>query len=222
MEMKNIGKYITIVALVTLVAGLLGSVVTKELVRNNTPSADSADAGMARDMSVHHQQAVEMSFTALEQSSDPEVRRMAYDIINTQANQRGMMLGWLNIWDLPATSTEPPMSWMKDSSAKNMADMQMPGNDSQPNTPMDESSTMPGMATPEEMNRLKNLSGKEADILYLQLMIRHHTGGIAMAEAALSDAKQPVIRQLAQKIVDGQQSEITAMQSMLDKRQAAQ
>ena len=80
---------------------------------SRTPSAESADAGFARDMSVHHQQAVEMSFIVRDRTQDDEVRRLAYDIANTQANQRGMMLGWLDLWGLPKLSADSePMAWM--------------------------------------------------------------------------------------------------------------
>jgi uncharacterized protein (DUF305 family) len=66
-----------------------------------TPTAGSADAGFARDMAVHHQQAVEMSFIVRDRTGNEEVRRLAYDIAQTQANQRGMLLGWLDLWGLP-------------------------------------------------------------------------------------------------------------------------
>ncbi|MEU0097515.1 DUF305 domain-containing protein [Streptomyces sp. NPDC006267] len=80
------------------------------------PAASSADAGFARDMAVHHQQAVEMSFIVRDRTKDEDVRRLAYDIANTQANQRGMLLGWLDLWELPkvAPGGERPMAWMSD------------------------------------------------------------------------------------------------------------
>ncbi|GFH34961.1 DUF305 domain-containing protein [Streptomyces pacificus] len=78
------------------------------------PAGDSADAGFARDMAVHHQQAVEMSFIVRDRTGDEEVRRLAYDIANTQANQRGMMLGWLDLWGLPKVDPgSEPMAWME-------------------------------------------------------------------------------------------------------------
>lgn len=76
------------------------------------PSDTSVDVGFARDMSVHHQQAVEMSFIVRDRTSDEAVRRLAYDIINTQANQRGMMLGWLETWGRAKSSSAVPMKWM--------------------------------------------------------------------------------------------------------------
>ncbi len=63
-------------------------------------------------MAVHHQQAVEMSYVVRDRTDDEEVRRLAYDIAQTQANQRGMLLGWLDLWELPKVSADPPMTWM--------------------------------------------------------------------------------------------------------------
>lgn len=79
----------------------------------SAPALYSPDAGFARDMAVHHQQAVEMSFIVRDRTQDEPVRSLAYDIANTQANQRGMLLGWLDLWGLPKVlADEPPMSWM--------------------------------------------------------------------------------------------------------------
>lgn len=74
----------------------------------SAPADGSVDAGFARDMSVHHQQAVEMSFIVRDRTDDEDVRRLAYDIINTQANQRGMMLGWLETWGCPRVRPSRP------------------------------------------------------------------------------------------------------------------
>ncbi|MGW2280552.1 DUF305 domain-containing protein [Streptomyces sp. NPDC001770] len=77
------------------------------------PAVDSADAGFAQDMAVHHQQAVEMSFVVRDGTRDEDVRRLAYDIAHTQSSQRGMLLGWLDLWGLPKIA--PPgrtMAWM--------------------------------------------------------------------------------------------------------------
>ncbi|MFD5656287.1 DUF305 domain-containing protein [Streptomyces hirsutus] len=59
----------------------------------STPGTASSEAGFSPDMSVHHQQAVEMSFIVRDRTGDQEVRTLAYDIIGTQATQRGMVLG---------------------------------------------------------------------------------------------------------------------------------
>ncbi|WP_392968109.1 DUF305 domain-containing protein [Streptomyces sp. LN245] len=169
-----------------------------------TPAADSADAGFARDMAVHHQQAVEMSYIVRDRTKDVEVRRLAYDIAQTQANQRGMLLGWLDLWELPKVSPDPPMTWM------GMGDMAS-GKDG---------SLMPGMATNTEMKRLGTLDGKQAEVFYLQLMTDHHKGGIHMAEGCVAKCAVGVEKRLAQGMVDAQQSEITLMADMLKTRDA--
>ncbi|MER6067605.1 DUF305 domain-containing protein [Streptomyces sp. NPDC001817] len=170
-----------------------------------TPAAESADAGFARDMAVHHQQAVEMSYIVRDRTQNAEVRRLAYDIAQTQANQRGMLLGWLDLWGLPKVSAKPPMSWM------GMGDMPERG----------DGSLMPGMATDTELKKLQTLSGKQAEVLYLQLMTDHHKGGIHMAEGCVARCTVGVEKRLAQGMVDAQQSELQVMAQMLKERGSA-
>ncbi|MFE0515583.1 DUF305 domain-containing protein [Streptomyces sp. NPDC058964] len=170
----------------------------------STPTAGSADAGFARDMAVHHQQAVEMSYIVRDRTKNEEVRRLAYDIAQTQANQRGMLLGWLDLWELPKVSADPPMTWM------GMGDMSS-GKDG---------ALMPGMATNSEMKKLGSLSGRQAEVFYLQLMTDHHKGGIHMAEGCVAKCTVGVEKKLAQGMVDAQQSEIQLMADMLKERGA--
>ncbi|MFE6974922.1 DUF305 domain-containing protein [Streptomyces sp. NPDC057682] len=167
------------------------------------PAESSADVGFARDMSVHHQQAVEMSFIVRDRTSDEAVRRLAYDIINTQANQRGMMLGWLETWDRAKSSPGPPMEWMGHTF-----------------TPRGDGALMPGMATRTELDALRAAKGRTAEVMYLKLMTAHHRAGAEMARAAASSARTEEIRNLASGMVLGQQSEIALMADMLKERGA--
>lgn len=177
------------------------------------PALYSPDAGFARDMAVHHQQAVEMSFIVRDRTQDEPVRGLAYDIANTQANQRGMLLGWLDLWGLPkVVADEPPMSWMRSGEghgghAGHAA--AKPG------------ALMPGMATKEELERLGAANGRDAEVLYLQLMTDHHKGGVAMAEGCARQCGTPVEKALAQGMADAQQSELKLMEDMLRQRGAA-
>lgn len=185
-------------------AGAISYAVAGDDGGGRTPSADSADAGFARDMAVHHQQAVEMSYIVRDRTKDEEVRRLAYDIAQTQANQRGMMIGWLDLWGLPKVSSEPPMTWM------DMGGMAS-GKDG---------ALMPGMATNSEMKKLGELSGKQAEVFYLQLMTDHHKGGVHMAEGCAEKCTVGVEKRLAQGMVEAQQSEIALMSDMLKERGA--
>ncbi|MBU6531263.1 DUF305 domain-containing protein [Streptomyces mayonensis] len=171
---------------------------------DRVPSADSADAGFARDMSVHHQQAVEMSYVVRDRTDDEEVRRLAYDIAQTQANQRGMMIGWLDLWELPKVSSDPPMTWMGMGGAPSAG----------------EGSLMPGMATDAEMDRLGTLDGEQAEVYYLQLMTEHHKGGVHMAEGCVEKCSVGVEKRLARGMVESQESEIRLMADLLAARGA--
>ncbi len=172
---------------------LAGTVAWHESTR--MPGDDSVEAGFARDMSTHHEQAVEMALLVRDRTYDPAMRTLATDIVLTQTAQQGQMAGWLAVWGLPQTGDEPPMAWMGHSS----------------------DGRMPGMASPEEIARLAQLSGEDADREFLRLMIRHHEGGVPMAHAALERSDNEVVRTLAESIVTSQTIEVQSMQSMLER-----
>ncbi|HEX5016752.1 MAG TPA: DUF305 domain-containing protein [Actinomycetes bacterium] len=200
-------KYLTAVvaAGAALVLGLvLGALL---LGGEATPSDTSAEAGFARDMSVHHEQAVELAFIIRDRSDDPEIRALAYDIINTQRAQIGMFSGWLQQWDLPQTSTAPPMAWVDHGHMSAMSDM-----------PMDSYDDMPGMASDEQLDELREAKGIQAERMFLELMIDHHKGGVQMAEAVEPLTDRDEVEYLASTIVQGQQAEIFAMEQMLADR----
>ncbi|MEU6670282.1 DUF305 domain-containing protein [Streptomyces sp. NPDC046727] len=206
MRRQHIGWVAGAAAAVLVAGGAITYAVAEETgsAETKTPGAESADAGFARDMAVHHQQAVEMSYIVRDRTKDEEVRRLAYDIAQTQANQRGMLLGWLDLWGLPKVSAEPPMTWM------GMGGMAS-GKDG---------ALMPGMATNTDLKKLQTLSGKQAEVFYLQLMTDHHKGGIHMAEGCVAKCTVGVEKRLAQGMVDAQQSEIELMAGMLKERGA--
>ncbi|MPZ73582.1 MAG: DUF305 domain-containing protein [Nitriliruptorales bacterium] len=158
------------------------------------PAQRSVEVGFARDMSVHHAQAVEMAELVRDRTRDPELRQLAVDIALTQQAQIGQMCGWLDIWGHPPISAGPRMAWMHD--------------------PVD--GRMPGMATTAEINRLRRLRGDEADALFLRLMIKHHRAGVAMAEAALERTDEPVVRRLAEAVATAQASEQQVLMRMLN------
>ncbi|MFJ8853387.1 DUF305 domain-containing protein [Streptomyces sp. NPDC102437] len=192
-----------------------------------TPAADSADAGFARDMAVHHQQAVEMSFIVRDRTKDAEVRRLAYDIANTQANQRGMLLGWLDLWELPKTSAGQPMAWMAAGhEGHSMNDMDdMDGMDGMAGTGTGyrahDGSLMPGMATRTELDRLRSASGRAAEVQYLRLMTEHHKGGVDMARGCAKLCTVKAEKRLAGGMVEAQRSELDEMAGMLAARGSA-
>ncbi len=157
-----------------------------------SPRENSAEVTFTRDMTAHHAQAVEMATLIRERSNDDELRQVTLDMILTQQNQIGQMQAWLNLWNVPQEGLTPPMQGMGE---------------------------MMGVAKQQEVNALTTLPINEAEIKFLQLMIRHHEGGVMMAEDILT-TKEAVVKRLAESIVASQTGEIAYMESLLAKRGA--
>ncbi|MCK1821029.1 DUF305 domain-containing protein [Streptomyces sp. XM83C] len=206
MRRQQVGLIAGAAAAVLVAAGAITWAVAQEDGGTSVavPAADSADAGFARDMAVHHQQAVEMSYIVRDRTQDEEVRRLAYDIAQTQANQRGMLLGWLDLWGLPKVSADPPMTWM---GMRGMPEAK-------------DGALMPGMATDSDLEKLRTLDGRQAEVFYLQLMTEHHKGGVHMAEGCARACTVGAEKRLAEGMVEAQQSEIALMADMLKARGA--
>jgi len=182
---------------VALVVGLLLGVAIGYLIpRGGTPADNSPEAGFARDMSTHHTQAVEMGMIAYTRATNADVRTMARDIALTQQGQIGMMQAWLQEWNLSPTGSQPPMAWMPDGAAAVRNGL------------------MPGMATPAELEQLRQATGLDEDRLFLRLMIQHHLGGIHMSQAVLGTSKEKEVTEAAQLAINNQQRELTDMQAL--------
>lgn len=173
-----------------------------------TPADSSAAAGFLRDMQVHHAQAVEMALLVRDRTDDETIRTIAYDMAVTQAGQSGQMYGLLDAWGLPQRSAQPAMAWTElptiDGSAGG-------GHQMDPGAP----AAMPGMATPQQLAELRAATGEDAVRLFLELMIPHHEGGLAMADAVLARTTVPQVVSLATGIERAQRSEITVMRELL-------
>lgn len=195
-----------------LLAGFLAGILVGNPLRQQTEPPGVVDVGFSQDMSVHHTQAVQMSSLALSGSADPAVKRLAYDILTTQANQAGRMQGWLQLWDEPLISPDGYMGWMTDMSAHQHSGTAMHAGAVQ---------TMPGMASDQEMAALGQATGPAQDALFLQLMLRHHQGGMPMIEYAAQRADTDAVRSLAESMAKTQQGEADLMTQMLAERKVA-
>ena len=184
---------VAVAGVLLLAIGFTGGLITPGL---RAPGNDSPEAGFARDMSVHHAQAVQMSVLALTRVDRPDILGLAHDIALTQQAQIGMMAVWLQDWHLQPTGTRPPMAWMGDGARV-------------------VNGLMPGMATPAQIQQLTDSKGTAADILYCQLMLRHHVGGIHMVRDILKLTSNSQVRSLAQAMLTGQQLEVVQFQDFL-------
>jgi uncharacterized protein (DUF305 family) len=159
--------------------------------------ASSVDAGFARDMSAHHDQAIQMAGYTRDHTTDQSIKLLAYDIETAQYVELGQMQGWLDSWGLSRSSNIRQMSWMHGQHH------------------LEADRLMPGIATQPEITKLLSLTGKPLDIYFLQLMIRHHQGGLPMAQYAAAHAGQSYVRDLARKMVQSQSNEIVTMEQLL-------
>src|SRR5919107_3856245 len=125
----------TPLVLLAVVSLLAAGVALALLFASQPPGNDSAEAGFVRDMIVHHAQAVQMAEIVRDKTKSDSMRLLASDISLTQQAQIGIMQGWLGAWAMPLTGSEPAMAWM--------------GHPTE--------GLMPGMATPEEIDRLYTL-----------------------------------------------------------------
>lgn len=162
-----------------------------------TPGDTSAEAGFARDMSAHHAQAVQLAMIAWRRASLPETRSMAYATVTAQQAQIGMMQDWLREWGLMPTGITPPMAWIPGTA--------MLSSDGQ----------MPGMASAADIDALEHAHGSQVDIVFCQLMIRHHLGGLHMIDSVLEQSQRSEVVDLAQGMKNSQQAEVTSMHRML-------
>jgi uncharacterized protein (DUF305 family) len=163
------------------------------------PGNTSPEAGFARDMKIHHAQAVEMGMIAYQRATDSDVRSLALDIALTQQNQIGQMDAWLRTWGLGPTGPDPAMAWMPEGT-KALVD-----------------GRMPGMATDAQLAALSNATGKNVDAIFLRLMKAHHLGGIHMAEAILAESDNSEVTRLATAMKENQQQEINVLTNLQTK-----
>jgi uncharacterized protein (DUF305 family) len=182
--------------------------------RTDVAGPGPVDVGFAQDMSVHHAQAVDMATTELTGGADPAVKNLAFDILTSQQSQIGRMQGWLTSWGEPLLPTGGYMEWMAhgdDMHHSHGGDMDHSGG---------AVAVMPGMASADDLARLRRAAPAERDVLFLQLMLRHHQGGTDMLAAAAEGAEVGYVRDLARQMLATQTSESTLMTDMLRERNA--
>jgi uncharacterized protein (DUF305 family) len=201
-------KIMTLVAAaavaVTVGAALGGCGTNATPPSSSSPSSSStvaqthnqADITFAQDMIPHHAQAIAISKMAAQQAGSLQVKDLAARIQAAQQPEIDQMSGWLQAWNAPVPSINSPMGGMgqMDHGAGN---------------------AMPGMMSGGEMQQLGQATGAAFDRMFLQMMISHHQGAVMMAKVELNGGQDPDARQLAQRIIDAQQREITEMRTLL-------
>ncbi|OAA25243.1 hypothetical protein UG55_102464 [Frankia sp. EI5c] len=202
------------------VVGLLAAGAGLRALIDRPPADGSVDVGFARDMSEHHAQAVQMSMVEFSRGGDAAIRSVAQDIALGQQREIGIMSTWLAGWGRPQTSARAPMAWMAgmtDGDGSGGHEHGTPSGTAAGTAGAEQSVRMPGMASEADLARLASASGRDLDVLFLTLMIRHHRGGIEMAQYASLHGADDRVRALARAMVGNQAREIEQMQLDLER-----
>lgn len=147
-----------------------------------------ADVMFAQMMIPHHEQAIEMSELILaEDGVSPEVVELAEQITAAQGPEMEQMESWLEEWGVTAMRGDGHGA--------------MGG--------------MGGMLSEAEMDALEAADGVEAERLFLEGMIEHHEGAIAMAEQHQENGENAEALELTASIIESQTAEIELMQELL-------
>ena len=129
-------------------------------------------------MSHHHQMAVDMVKAAEGRFAHKELSDAGKKIVADQQREIAQMKAWRDQW-YPAAA--PAMN------------MSMPGMSSSMNM---------------DMSHMTSMSGNQLDLMFIDMMIPHHDGAVAMAGEALTRAEHAEIKDLARNIIDAQTREI--------------
>ncbi|MFF0543189.1 DUF305 domain-containing protein [Nocardia thailandica] len=198
---------------VVLLSLVLGAAARPLFISDNVPPEpvlSATEVGFAQDMLAHHNQALIM-ISRLDPGADPAVAAIARRIDTAQRGEIGQLVGWLRLAGQP-TANPTPMSWMHPAETTGGHQHTAPTRDDVTvhDTPM------PGMATPQELDALSAARGRDASVLFLRLMQRHHYGGIQMAQTADQLLDSGVVKQTARDMMTSQGQEAGLMGVLLD------
>ena len=147
-----------------------------------------ADVKFLQGMIIHHQQAILMSSMADRRTNNETIVDLAKRIDVSQEDEINFMESWL--YDRGENTNIPHHN------------MDM---------------GMAGMATPKQLEDLKNTKATDFDRLFLQLMIAHHDGALKMVEELREfsgSAYDPILSEFVSDLVNDQGVEIERMNTI--------
>jgi uncharacterized protein (DUF305 family) len=165
----------------------------------STTEHNEADVTFATQMIQHHAQALSMVDLTIGRDLDPKVAALAEEIRQAQAPEIESMADWLQEW-----GEEIPETVRDHANAHGGHDM---GGDT--------GTDMPGMMSEDDMADLEGASDAEFGDMWLGMMVEHHEGAVAMAQAEEADGQFKAAVELAKDIQESQSAEIDTMDTLL-------
>ena len=159
---------------------------------------NQVDVDFATHMIQHHAQALLLADLTDGRELPAALTTVVEQVRMTQGVEIETMVDWLNSWNQPIPET-----------VRDHANAHGHGE-------AGVDSDLPGMVGAEEMERLEAAEGEEFEQMWLELMIEHHKGAIAMATTEKSEGEHPDAIDLATSIIDAQQAEIEEMEVLRD------
>lgn len=203
---RVVGRFVVAALTVVVMAGCASPSDVRAGISSDGSDFDNADVTFATSMVPHHAQAVMMAQMAPAHGASAHVRELAQQIIAEQIPEIVQMQDLLSDWGRPAAPTAAM------SSSGGMPGMgRMPGMDGTGAA----LALAQGMMSDQQMQALTTSGGPAFDRLFLQMMILHHNGGVAMARTELSDGQNTDAQTIAENISDSQLAQITLMQQLL-------
>jgi uncharacterized protein (DUF305 family) len=153
------------------------------------PGYSEADVRFMQDMIGHHAQAIVMTDMVAGRTEREQIRLLARRIADSQNSEMDMMRSWL-------TSRGEPVAGAH---AQHGA-----------------GAHMPGMLAQAELDSLRATSGDAFDRVFIDYMIRHHEGALAMVADlfAANGGREPEIFQFASHVDADQRTEIERMRRL--------
>ena len=156
-------------------------------VMKSDPNAASAsyDLQFIDTMTAHHQSAIDMAKMVDGRTQNAELKKFAAQIIADQGKEIAQMKEWREKW----YAGKPAAKNMEMSGMMGSMKMMMDGG----------------------IKKMEMASGKDFDLMFLEMMTPHHGGAITMAKEALTKAEHPEIKTLSNQIIKAQEAEIKMM-----------
>lgn len=154
------------------------------------PGYTEEDVAFVHGMIMHHEQALVMTSMVEDRTARDDLPKLAERLDVSQHDEIAQMTQWLE-----ARDEQLPSAGMGHH----------------------DHGQMPGLLTEEQLARLEASTGPEFDRLFLEFMIFHHEGAIAMVDELLSGdgGQESELFQLASHIDGDQRVEISRMTRLL-------